>query len=108
MENNYQFTNKTFDANDNSDRLSDITNRKMFQKKNGEERVPKNECPFFKKKQRSNKMGMHSEMERLRTHSRFVGTLFFLKKRAFIFLESIPCRSNSERREMHSTASLTR
>jgi hypothetical protein len=77
----------------------------MFAKKNGKERVPKKWMSFFKKKKRSKKYRMRSKIERSRTRSYRLRTLFFLKKRALTFLERVPCLSYTEQRRKYSTPS---
>jgi hypothetical protein len=61
----------------------------MFVKKKEEERVPKTECPFFKKKTFQQNQNAFSLLKK---------GIFFLKKRAFVLLERVLPLSNPERR----------
>ncbi len=70
--------------------------RSVHQKRTERNLFQKSKCHFFKKKKRSRKIGTRSKRDwpvRLRMRSRKTGTFFFLKKRAFTFLERVPFRS---------------
>jgi hypothetical protein len=82
-----------------------IPSEKCSLKKTEKNAFQKSGCPFFKKKKRSKKCRMRSKMERSRTRSCRLRTLFFLKKRVFTFLERVSCLSYREQRRTYSTSS---
>ena len=59
-----------------------VKNLKKIMVKNAFQKI---ECPFFKKKKRSKKSTMRSEMERSRTHYTFLECFFSFKKGHSIF-----------------------
>ena len=69
--------------------IRNITFYILFFKKTVKNAFQKSDCPFFKKKQRSNKSGTRSKMERSRTRSSFSGMFSFLKKKPFDFFGTV-------------------